>query len=128
MPLSRVTNPDLQFIISIAVAILFGILGVAGMISFGWAVTLLAGAMLFAGWSLWRSHWLSALNVFMRSLVVLGFVGIYSALAYPALNRLAHKPQDDRQKQVIQNANDCSSNINGDNDKSDVNCSDKSKK
>jgi hypothetical protein len=125
---AKIKNPDLQFAIGLVVAILFGILGVAGVIPFGWASVLLAGAMVFGASALWRSHWLSSLGAVARCVIVLVFIAAYSAIAYPALNRLAQRAEAEPNGPVIQHGSDCASNVSGNGNKVNIDCSDKSKK
>ncbi len=124
-----VSNPDLQFIVAMAVAILFGVMGTAGVIPILFAVLALAASMLVASWALWRSQWLVGRTSTERALIVLAFAAIYCSAAYPAVAKLLRERRESStQPAVIQNAADCASNVNGNGDKVSVNCDDKSQK
>jgi hypothetical protein len=126
---STVSNPDLQFYFSLAVGILFGVVGVAGAIPILFAVVALAASMLVASWALWRSQGLAGKTSTMRGLIVLIFGVIYCSAAYPAVTKLIREHRESAtQPAIIQNATDCASNVIGDGNKVSVNCDDKSKK
>lgn len=127
---SRVSNADLQFIVGIAIAILLGILGIAGVIPLWFALLSIALVLPWAGWALWRSQWLSSKGAFIRTTIVIVFVAVYSAAALPAIIKLTHQQEDHGPATPVpsQSATDCSQNVSGDGNKGSVNCGDKSKK
>ena len=128
----HISNTDLQFIIGIAITALFGILGVAGVIPLGFALLSIALVLPWVGWALWRSEWLSSKTKPIRALIVILIVIVYSASAFPAIIKLAHRQEDQKHAPTVpvpnQNANDCSQNFAGDGNKGSVNCGDKSNK
>lgn len=119
---------DVQFAVSTSLAVLLGILGVAGIVPFWFALGGTIGTLAWAVVSLWRSRWLSSRSLLVRTVVIGVFVAMFVGVAYPALRKLANKDDSVSAPTVTQTAGDCASNIVGNGNKATVDCGDKSKK
>jgi hypothetical protein len=123
-----VSNSDLQFLIALAVAVLFGVLGVAGVIPPWFAVLTLLATMLVASWALWRSQWLAGRTLLLRGVIVLAFAIVFCSASYPAVAKLIKEHTESTVPTANQKAQDCSSNVDGNGNNVSVNCDDKGKK
>ena len=124
-------HSHLQFTIALAVGVLFGVFGAAGVIPLWLAVGSLAVALGSAAWALWRSQWLSSRKNKLRSTFVLAFVVVYGVAGYSAVARILQRSEVEAGQTgtVTQKTGDCGANVaGGTNSKVSVNCTGKEAK